>query len=93
MFKSLAVAALQFALCHFLGFCMSQDECPDGVCVDAAKAVDSLGERAPVPAIDPTKTQAVFSDWNWDAIGEVTAAITTLVLALKKLIGDTPKVG
>lgn len=93
MFQSLAIAALQFALCHFLGFCINQKDCPDGVCNEAAEAVDSLGERTPVPTVDPTKTQAMFVAWNWDAINEVTDAIKTLVVALKKLIGDTPTVG
>lgn len=91
MFQKLVMVAIQAALCHFLGYCMNQEECPDGVCTEAAKAVDSLG--AEMPAADPTVTQAAFPQWNWSAIQEVADAITTLVAALQKLFNKTPTVG
>ena len=89
MLQLLAIKAIQFALCHFLGFCMNQEDCPDGVCDEAAAAVDSLGDDTPQVSVSPVVTQAFLSDFNWSAMSEVATAIVALVEALKKLMGNS----
>lgn len=78
--------AIKVAACRFLGFCLEQSECPDGVCDDAVKALDNLGvsddEITAVP-----KASVDLTSINWTALKEVCDAIVVLVAALKVFFG------
>lgn len=89
---SAAVKVIQMALCQFYGFCMSQDECPDGVCDDAVKAVDSLADIGE-PTADPTKVRALGLSPDWSKLKPLTDATVAFIEALMAFLGVNRKVG
>ena len=97
MFQKIAVAlalkALQAALCQIFGFCLDQDECPDGVCDEVLRDLDSLDEASPGVAMSPEATQALNFDIQWDRLGELTEATKAFVTALRAFLGLAAKVG
>lgn len=93
MFKLLVIKAIQVALCQFYGFCLKQDDCPDGVCDDALKAVDSLQET-PTPTMAPGTVQSIdFGDIDWTQLKAVSDAVVELIAALKAFFGMDRRVG
>jgi hypothetical protein len=79
-----AIKAIMAALCQIYGFCLDQDECPDGVCDEAIKAIESLDE-APQPTV--TKPMAFDFDIQWDKLQPLVAATVELINALKAFLG------
>jgi len=88
MFQKLLIAAaikaIMAALCQIYGFCLDQDECPDGVCDEALQAIESLDE-APQPTV--TKPMAIDFDIQWDKLQPLVAATVELINALKAFLG------
>lgn len=86
MFKILMFKGLQIALCQLYGFCLSQPECPDGVCDEAMDAIDNI--NVPDPAVTPGKVQAFdIGDIDWSKLKEVSDAVVALITALKSFFG------
>lgn len=90
---ALAVKALQSALCQMFGFCINQDDCPDGVCDEALVALDSLDDDSPSTAMSPDKTQALNFEIDWKQLQPLVQATVALIAALKLFLGLGPKVG
>ena len=97
MFQQIAIAAaikmLQLALCQFFGYCIEQEECPDGVCDEAMKAVDTLGEDSPMPTVSPGRLQAARFDIQWDQLDCLVTSVSALVECLRKFLGLDRNVG
>ena len=90
---ALAIKALQAALCQIFGFCLDQDDCPDGVCDEVLVEIDTLGDESPNVTVAPGTTQAFNFDIQWDRLGDLADAAKVFIAALRAFLGLTAKVG
>lgn len=88
-----AVKAMQMALCSLFGFCINQEDCPDGVCDDALRSIDSLGDENIEPVVSPEKTRAFDFDIRWDQLKPLVDATVAFIDALKSFLGLSRNVG
>ena len=92
MFETLILTVLKCALCQFFGYCTEHDDCPDGVCDDALRAIDSLGEATPPVLMAPEAPAPLTAiKWDWSYIEPLTNAVVELVRCIKGLIGMSPQ--
>ena len=97
MFQQIAIAAalkmLQMALCQFFGFCIDQEECPDGVCDDTLQAIDTLGDDTPAPTVAPGRLMSSKFEIQWDELECLTTSVKELIKCLRKFLGLDRVVG
>ena len=91
--SAIALQALQLALCQFFGFCINQEDCPDGVCDDLLKAVDELGDDAPQAVVSSGRTMAFNFNPDWTRIKPLVDAAMAFVNELRLFLGINSKVG
>ena len=97
MFQKAAIAAafriIQLALCQFFDFCISQDECPDGVCDEVCQDLDSASEASPPVVMSPGITKVSSVNIKWELLGELAEATRVFIAALRAFLGLSAKVG
>ena len=83
---ALAVKAVQLALCQFFKVCENHEDCPDGVCVAAQKAIDEVGEKVAEPVAQPT-TQSFGFNPDWTKLQPLVEATVAFLGALRAFLG------
>jgi hypothetical protein len=93
MLLTLAIKAFHAAICQFYGYCLEDENCPDGVCDDALDALDSLDADTPQPVVKPGVTQSFDFAIDWEQLKPLVDATVLFVTTLKAFLGLSPKVG
>ena len=80
---------LQWALCQFFGWCMEQEDCPDGICDEV------MGEVRNLSVPDPTSPspQSFAFDIQWDQLECLVTCTRELIACLRKFLGLDRSVG
>ena len=95
MFQNLAIQAalklLQVALCQFFGFCLDQEDCPDGVCDELMQECDEFGKCTPEPTM--VTPQAFDFNPDWSEFSNLVEAARTLIASIKRFLRLESRVG
>lgn len=98
MFQSIAISiALRLIQASFSQFftCVNEaDDCPDGICDDALRALDDLDNSTPNVSIAPGKVRAFdFGSINWSELKPLADSVVAMLAALKAFLGLSHRVG
>lgn len=96
MMMNAGLKILQAALCQFFNFCMSQSDCPDGVCNEVVAKLqnfDTEVKEAPTVSVTPM-VAADVRKLDWSRLQKITEIVGLLIVELRLFFGiDTNRVG
>lgn len=98
MFKQLIINAilqsLPQILCQIFGYCLEQEDCPDGVCEPLIDELEAIQTGSPLMSANPANVSSSGFAMDWSKLPEAIDAVRAAVKALLALFGkEVPKVG